>query len=154
MKGSRYSLFPIQFVPDTVCSRYSLFPIQFVPDTICSRYNLCRYNLCRYNLYMNPHLPLRSITKKPVPGIEPGLPTMSSFGSEEDNETILNFTPWVQNQAACVRSECFAPGPSKPDTYLAHEAVLEGENSSWVNKKSKPIKVSGMNDIQSRFSPW
>jgi hypothetical protein len=63
MKGSRYSLFPIQFVPDTICSRYNMFPIQFVPDTICSRYNLCRYNLCRYklcrynlcryNLYMN-----------------------------------------------------------------------------------------------------
>ncbi len=63
MKGSRYSLFPIKFVPDTICSRYNMFPIQFVPDTICSRYNLCRYNLCRYklcrynlcryNLYMN-----------------------------------------------------------------------------------------------------
>jgi hypothetical protein len=50
MKGSRYSLFPIQFVPDTICSRYNMFPIQFVPDTICSRYNLCRYNLCRYKL--------------------------------------------------------------------------------------------------------
>ncbi len=36
MKGSRYSLCPIQFVPDTICSRYSLFPIQFVPDTICA----------------------------------------------------------------------------------------------------------------------
>jgi hypothetical protein len=36
MKGSRYSLFPIQFVPDTICSRYSLLPIQFVPDTICA----------------------------------------------------------------------------------------------------------------------
>jgi hypothetical protein len=31
MKGSQYSLFPIQFVPDTVSSRYNLFPIQFVP---------------------------------------------------------------------------------------------------------------------------
>ncbi len=40
MKGSRYSLFPIQFVPDTICSRYILFPIQYVPDTVCSRYNL------------------------------------------------------------------------------------------------------------------
>jgi hypothetical protein len=50
MKGSRYSLFPIQFVPDTICSRYNMFPIQFVPDKICSRYNLCRYNLCRYKL--------------------------------------------------------------------------------------------------------
>jgi len=54
---------------------------------------------------------------KLVPGTEPGLPKMSSLGSGEDNEKILNFTPWIQNQAACVRSECFAPAPSKPDNY-------------------------------------
>ncbi len=64
MKGSRYNLCPIQFVPDTVCSRYNLFPIQFVSDTNCADTNcadticadtICsRYNLCRYNLYMNP----------------------------------------------------------------------------------------------------
>ncbi len=40
MKGSRYNLFPIQFVPDTIGSRYNLFPIQYVPDTVCSRYSL------------------------------------------------------------------------------------------------------------------
>ncbi len=28
--------YKIQFVPDTICSRYSLFPIQFVTDTICA----------------------------------------------------------------------------------------------------------------------
>jgi hypothetical protein len=38
---TRYSLCPIQFVPDTVCARYNLcpiqiVPIQFVPDTICA----------------------------------------------------------------------------------------------------------------------
>ena len=63
MKGSRYNLCPIQFVPDTVCSRYNLFPIQFVSDTNCADTNcadticadtICsRYNLCQYNLYMN-----------------------------------------------------------------------------------------------------
>jgi hypothetical protein len=39
---ARYNLCPdticykIQLVPDTICSRYSLFPIQFVPNTICA----------------------------------------------------------------------------------------------------------------------
>jgi hypothetical protein len=46
-------MFPIQFVPDTICSRYNLCRYNLCRYNLC-RYKLCRYNLCRYNLYMNP----------------------------------------------------------------------------------------------------
>ncbi len=54
----------------------------------------------------------------PVPGIEPGLPTMSLLKYQK------KFLYGIWTLAACIRVEDFATGPSEIDNNNKHKAVL------------------------------
>jgi hypothetical protein len=61
----------------------------------------------------------------PVPGIEPGLSTMSLLKYSK-----TNFTHWIQTLAARIRVEDFVTRPSELDNNELHKAVL-GKIPVW-----------------------
>jgi hypothetical protein len=84
-----------------------------------------------------------------VPGIELGLPTMSSLGRSEIQREKLNFAPWIRTRDACIRCE-YLFGLSKPDTFLPHKAEDDGKIPVGGTNQPIPIKVTSTNNRQIR----
>ncbi len=120
-------MFPIQFVPDTICSRYNLCRYN-----LC-RYTLCRYNLCRYNLYMNPMFGNQYIL------VGEGAPCLSWCDAMEADEKG-EAGAWARRP----REECRKLAQEARQTALKHTHKLPRklwDDKNEAKKTSHPVKT-------------